>query len=208
MRVFLQAAVCCATVSTSVSRPVSMSNTKPRTVMLFAIHGCDLTVAIWSRVFWTGSLNEKKRIGVGEASPVEAASLAFNSPSVNVVNPQPVWLRSMISVVPRTRVETTSSPRTSSVTAGPPVRITSISACGNPRISGRFERRGSMHVTTAIFGAGRCPSFGSCLFAYLRFASSALSIILIVGLQIDLQQLEKDRSHQEHSFDFHNRHVH
>jgi hypothetical protein len=67
-------------------------------------------------------------MGAGDASPVEAASFAFKSSSVNVVNPQPVWLRSMISLVPSTRVETTSSPRTSSVTAGPPVRITSISA--------------------------------------------------------------------------------
>jgi hypothetical protein len=41
----------------------------------------------------------------------------------------------------------------------------SISACGSLRISGRFERRGSMQVTTAIFEAGGCPSFGSCRFA-------------------------------------------
>jgi carbonic anhydrase len=33
--------------------------------------------------------------------------------TVNVVNPQPVWLRSSISVVPSIRLETTSSPRTS-----------------------------------------------------------------------------------------------
>jgi hypothetical protein len=65
--------------------------------------------------FREGSLNEKKRMGAGEASPVEALSLAFNSSSVNVVNPQPVWLRSSISVVPRTRVETTSPPRTTTV---------------------------------------------------------------------------------------------
>src|SRR3954464_9703643 len=128
-------------------------------------------------------------MGAGDVSPVEAASFAFSSSSVKVVNPQPVWLRSMISVVPSTRVETTSSARTSSVTAGPPVRITSRSACGNPRISGRFERRGSMHVTTAILGAGRCPSFGSCRFAYARFALIALSIIFIVHLQTDLARL-------------------
>src|ERR1700689_1093239 len=40
----------------------------------------------------------------------------------------------MISLLPRTRVESTSSPSTSSVTAGPPVRMTSISAVFNPRI--------------------------------------------------------------------------
>ena len=85
---------------------------------------------------------------------------SFISSSVNVVNPQPVWLRSSISVVPSTRFETISSPRTSSVTAGPPVRITSISAIGRPRIPGRSETRGSMQVTTTILGAGCFPSVG------------------------------------------------
>jgi hypothetical protein len=61
----------------------------------------------------------------------------------------------MISLLPSTRVDTTSSARTSSVTFGPPVRITSMSACFSPRIPGRSERRGSMQVTTAIFGRGR-----------------------------------------------------
>jgi hypothetical protein len=41
-------------------------------------------------------------MGAGDASPVEALSFAFSSLSVNVVNPQPVWFRSSISVVPRT----------------------------------------------------------------------------------------------------------
>ena len=94
-------------------------------------------------------------MGAGDESPVEALNFAFSSASVNVVNPQPVWLRSSISVVPSTRLETTSSPRTSAVTAGPPVRITSISARGRPKIAGRSERRGSIQVTTTILGAGR-----------------------------------------------------
>src|SRR5580658_2899002 len=84
----------------------------------------------------------------------------------------------MISVVPRTRVETISSPSTSSVTAGPPVRITSISAWGNPRIAGRSESLGSMQVTTTILGNGRSPTFRYFL-AYVWFAFSALSIRLI-----------------------------
>jgi hypothetical protein len=37
--------------------------------------------------------------GAGDASPVIVDSRAFNSSSVKVVNPQPVWLRSIISVV-------------------------------------------------------------------------------------------------------------
>jgi len=67
-----------------------MSNTKPRTGTSFEIQGCALTVSICSRVFCTGSLKAKKRIGLGEASPVAAASFAFNSASVNVEKPQPV----------------------------------------------------------------------------------------------------------------------
>jgi hypothetical protein len=41
---FRHAAVCRGTASTSLKRPVSMSKTKPRTTMLFAIQGCDLTL--------------------------------------------------------------------------------------------------------------------------------------------------------------------
>ena len=68
----------------------------------------------------------------------------------------------MISLLPSTRVDTISSARTSSVTAGPPVRITSMSACFNPRIPGRSESRGSMQVTTASFGlGGPAPHFSS-----------------------------------------------
>ncbi len=51
-----QAAVCCGTASTSLSRPVSISNTKPRTRTSFSIQGCDLTFLICSRVFCSGSL--------------------------------------------------------------------------------------------------------------------------------------------------------
>src|SRR3954453_2676026 len=75
-----------------------------------------------------------------------------------------------------------SSARTSSVTAGPPVRITSISATGRPSIPGKSETRGSMHVTTAILGAGCFPSAGLYVFAYSRFASTILSMILIICL--------------------------
>src|SRR5271170_7138648 len=90
----------------------------------------------------------------------------------------------MISFDPRTRVETTSSPSTSSVTAGPPVRITSMSAIGSPSIPGRSESLGSMQVTTAILGVGCAPSFLSYFLAYVWFAFSALSIILIANLHI------------------------
>jgi len=55
-----------------------------------AVHGCDLTFFICSRVFSTGSLKENRRIEAGDASPVKAVSFAFSSSSVNVVNPQPV----------------------------------------------------------------------------------------------------------------------
>src|SRR4051812_39323753 len=68
------------------------------------------------------------------------------------------------------------------VTAGPPVRMTSMSACGNPRIAGRSESRGSMQVTTAIFGTGRWASFGSCRRVYSRFALRALSMMLMLVL--------------------------
>jgi hypothetical protein len=51
-----QAAVRCRTASTSLRRPVSMSNTKPLTGTSFAIQGCDLTCLICSRVFCSGSL--------------------------------------------------------------------------------------------------------------------------------------------------------
>src|SRR6202789_2335656 len=149
---FFQSAAWCTSACTSCSRPVSTSKMKPRTGTSLAIQGCDLTFLICSWVFCSGSLKEKKRIGAGEASPVEALSFEFSSSSVNVVNPQPVWLRSSISVVPNTRVDTTSSPRTSPVTAGPPVRITSRSARGKPKIAGRSESRGSMQVTTTILG--------------------------------------------------------
>src|SRR3982751_2077449 len=37
----LQGAVCCVTASTSLRRPVFISNTKPRTATSFAIQGCD-----------------------------------------------------------------------------------------------------------------------------------------------------------------------
>ncbi len=49
---------------------------------------------------------------------------------------------SSISVVPSTRFETMSSASTSSVTAGPPVRITSISASGRPRDPGEVRQTG------------------------------------------------------------------
>src|ERR1700758_5310757 len=91
---------------TSRNLPVSTSKMKPRTGMSLAIQGCDLTFFICSRVFSSGSLKEKKRIGAGDASPVEALSFSFSSSSVNVVNPQPVWLRSSISLLPSTRFET------------------------------------------------------------------------------------------------------
>jgi hypothetical protein len=100
-----QAARSCSSSLTSRNLPVSTSKMKPRTGMSLAIQGCDLTFLICSRVFCSGSLKEKKRIGAGEASPVEALSFAFSSSSVKVVNPQPVWLRSSISVVPSTRLE-------------------------------------------------------------------------------------------------------
>ena len=145
---------------TSLNLPVFTSKMKPRTGTSLEIQGCDLTFLICSRVFSSGSLYEKKRIGAGDASPVDALSFAFRSSSVNVVNPQPVWLSSSISVLPRMRLETTISPRTSSVTAGPPVRITSISACGRPNIPGRSQSRGSMQVTTTILGAGCFPNAG------------------------------------------------
>jgi hypothetical protein len=77
------------------------------------------------------------------------------------VNPQPVWLRSMISFDPKTRVETTSSASTSSVTAGPPLRTTSMSARFRPCILSRSESRGSMQVTTAMADCGCAPSLGS-----------------------------------------------
>src|SRR5580658_5266247 len=86
----LQAAASFGTRWTSLIRPVSTSKIKPRTGTSLAIHGCDLTVCICSRVFCSGSLKEKRRIGAGDASPVEAVSFAFSSSSVNVVNPQPV----------------------------------------------------------------------------------------------------------------------
>src|SRR6478609_8913302 len=86
----------------------------------------------------------------------------------------------MISLEPSTRVDTSSSARTSSVTAGPPVRITSMSACFNPRIPGRSESRGSMQVTTVSFGlGGPAPHFGSYVLAYSSFAFSAWSITLM-----------------------------
>src|SRR3954464_937550 len=182
--VLFQAAASCPTGWISVSRPVSTSKTKPRTGTSFAIQGWDRTFSICSRVFCSGSLYEKKRIGAGEGSPVAAATVAFSSSSVKVVNPHPVWFSSMISLDPSTRVETTSSPSTSSVTAGPPVRITSMSACGSPSIPVRSERRGSIQVTTAIFGAGRFPRLTSYFFEYSRFASSALSMIVIVRLPV------------------------
>jgi hypothetical protein len=56
-----------------------MSNTKPRTGTSFAIQGCDLTFLICSRVFCSASLYDKKCMGAGDASPVAAASFAFNS---------------------------------------------------------------------------------------------------------------------------------
>ncbi len=55
---------------------------------------------------------------------------------------------------------------------------------GSPRIPGRSESLGSMQVTTAILGVGRAPSFRSCFLAYVWFAFSALSIILIRNLHI------------------------
>jgi GTP cyclohydrolase II len=69
--------------------------------------------------------------------------------------------------------ETTSSPSTSSVTAGPPVRMTSMSAVFNPRIPSRSESRGSMQVTIAILGCGCPPSVGSYPFANCSLALSA-----------------------------------
>src|ERR1700685_4454617 len=96
----LQAAASFETRWTSLIRPVSTSKIKPRTGTSLAIHGCDLTFFICSRVFSSGSLKEKRRIGAGDASPVRAVSFAFSSSSVNVVNPQPVRLRSMISFDP------------------------------------------------------------------------------------------------------------
>jgi hypothetical protein len=94
---------------TSRSRPVSTSKIKPRTGTSLAIQGCDLTFLICSFVCSAGSLYERKRMGTGDPSPVSFESFAFNSSSVKVVNPQPVWLRSRISFDPKTRVETTSS---------------------------------------------------------------------------------------------------
>jgi hypothetical protein len=50
-----QAAAFCATPWTSVIRPVSTSKINPRTGTSLAIHGCDLTFSICSRVFCSGS---------------------------------------------------------------------------------------------------------------------------------------------------------
>jgi hypothetical protein len=75
-------------------------------------------------------------------------------------------------LLPSTRVDTTSSARTSSVTFGPPVRITSMSACFSPRIPGRSERRGSMQVTTAIFGRGGPSPHAEALPPTLDYTSS------------------------------------
>src|ERR1700735_5173709 len=86
----LQAAASFGTRWTSLIRPVSTSKIKPRTGTSLAIHGCDLTFSICSRVFCYGSLKENRRIGAGDESPVKAVSFAFSSASVNVVNPQPV----------------------------------------------------------------------------------------------------------------------
>src|SRR6478735_185758 len=92
----------------------------------------------------------------------------------------------MISLEPSTRVDTSSSARTSSVTAGPPVRITSMSGCFIPRIPGRSESRGSMQVTTASFGlGGPAPHFGSYVLAYRSFAFSAWSITLMTVSHLD-----------------------
>ena len=66
---------------TSCNLPVSTSKMQPRTGMSLAIQGRDLTFLICSRAFCSGSLYEKKRIGAGEASPVEALSFAFSSSS-------------------------------------------------------------------------------------------------------------------------------
>ena len=82
--------VACLSV-TSRSRPVSTSKIKPRTGTSLAIQGCDLTLLICSFVCSTGSLYERKRMGTGDPFPVSFASFAFNSSSVKVANPQPVW---------------------------------------------------------------------------------------------------------------------
>src|SRR6185437_6644753 len=98
----------------------------------------------------------------------------------------PVGFRSMISLEPSTRVDTSSSARTSSVTAGPPVRITSMSARFIPRFPARSESRGSMQVTTASFGlGGPAPHFGSYVLAYRSFAFSAWSITLMTVSHLD-----------------------
>src|SRR6478736_1472970 len=107
----------------------------------------------------------------------------------------------MISLEPSTRVDTSSSARTSSVTAGPPVRITSMSACFIPRIPGRSESRGSMQVTTASFGlGGPAPHFGSYVLAYSSFAFSAWSITLITVSRLNCRTYrikpERDNSGQ------------
>src|SRR6478672_868208 len=107
----------------------------------------------------------------------------------------------MISLLPSTRVDTSSSARTSSVTAGPPVRITSMSACFNPRIPGRSESRGSMQVTTVSFGlGGPAPHFGSYVLAYSSFAFSAWSITLMTVSHLNCRtyriEPEKDNSGQ------------
>ena len=52
----LQAAASCEARWTSLIRPVSTSKIKPRTGTSLAIHGCDLTIFICSRVFCSGSL--------------------------------------------------------------------------------------------------------------------------------------------------------
>jgi hypothetical protein len=52
----LQAAAFCGTRWTSLIRPVFTSKIKPRTGTSLAIHGCDLTFSICSRVFCSGSL--------------------------------------------------------------------------------------------------------------------------------------------------------
>jgi len=62
---------------------------------------------------------------------------------------------------------------TSGVMAEPAFLMTCASSARKPKMCARFVSRGSMQVTIATFGAGRCPDPLSNAFAKVAFAFSA-----------------------------------
>ncbi len=75
---------------------MSIFSTKPAPAPLLRSRDVNLTILICSRVFCSGFLKQKKRMGADEESPVSLDSRVINSASVKVVKPQPVWLKSMM----------------------------------------------------------------------------------------------------------------